>query len=620
MIKTLEISPYQLSQEDIEALDKLRPEHPIRIRLPKAAPMGLNLVSEGSLIPVESEENLKLRMPVAMTATMAAASVSDIPDNRREAKGHTEKGTTGVRANVDTFGYDTVFAIRVGKVNKALETALAKKQIPDTFNIAKGGLIPHKFSGSFDAWKINGGGSGDLVNMAIPFKNAVFKAGDYDIDFSGVSMIVQIKLTLLNSPQQPSNPKEGVKKHLVMDLSPSVVTYLRLEGIDKVKLPDDKDTRDQLLDVVGSGLRNWVVENAEKITYIFSKIQLNKDLSEKGFEWLTPTSTTYAYTDTIGDTSKENGVIGLLNLTKNKDGSRLAQQISPNSIPDGKDAAFLISRDMVLTQILLPALPHAFKGVSESDFEFNPKMHKIRAKKAMEGKKVKDDKGKEYTPSITSFEVTFISGGIQIDTKAEWTISWGITGHVITTTIYQFNLDEKTQQLTLKQDYILRSDHWCEISSGAIAIGAGLAIFATCVGAVLLVAGPGWGVVVALVVAAVICAGVTGAVYGIVKAIGEGNASHKAQANILINKAIALFKVVIKVMQFLVVFGITDHQYKTFTDEAKQDGNKPIQPIDLKPLMEQVIAPFKWNYNPHLQLDSVDLLECFRLSGFDRSN
>ncbi|WP_028304582.1 TULIP family P47-like protein [Oceanospirillum maris] len=475
-------------------------------------------------------------------------------EDQKYDEGSEQQGYLTPHAPIDTYGYDTVFAVHIDEVNRSLAASMGK-DIPTDFHVdGSGGLVSYTMNGIFDKWTVSGG-SGALLNMTLHLKS-----GDLDmglikykypqcnpVSLAGVSIVVQIRLNLLEETIQSEEKKDGSMNDLRMKLertteNPSPVKYLEMTGLTMECIPeaDREAVVSQVEAFVMSGVSDWVMTHADDITFIFTKVRLSSKLAEDGFDWMTPTSTSYAYVDRADDEGGNRSMLGVLNLTDNKDGSSLAQQISPHSIPGDSPAAFLLSREMVMTKILKPSLGAAFEGATEGDFVYDPKSFTVTATKSLTGKQVEDENGKKYTPRFTFFQVSFVSGAIQIDSKTEFNISLGITGHARSTVKYQYILKEGTQEIILSKDHELTADYWCEVSPGAIGLAAGLAVFATCVGAVLMVAG-GAGVVVALALSAVLCAGLSATGLAIAAAVGKGQAHDQLTANELVNQAILPF-------------------------------------------------------------------------------
>ena len=72
----------------------------------------------------------------------------------------------------DTFGWDTVFALRVDDVNKAI---ISGKSTPTTFSqsVNNGEVVA---SGTFTDWQICMGGDGKLLHLALPISSEIGRA------------------------------------------------------------------------------------------------------------------------------------------------------------------------------------------------------------------------------------------------------------------------------------------------------------------------------------------------------------------------------------------------------------------------------------------------------------
>ena len=112
--------------------------------------------------------------------------------------------------------------------------------------------------------------------------------------------------------------------------------------------------------------------NIGVFNHIFATLNLSTVLAQNNqWQWLTPTSTSYAVLD---GSELSNSTFGILTMTGGRP--------SPNtqSIPDGlipsndgpskasSDAAFLISSEPFMTEMILPVVMQIFDSTNESDF------------------------------------------------------------------------------------------------------------------------------------------------------------------------------------------------------------------------------------------------------------
>lgn len=124
----------------------------------------------------------------------------------------------------------------------------------------------------------------------------------------------------------------------------------------------------------GAGLESllseWFNANIGAFNQVFSILDLSValDQSEK-YAWIKPTATSYAVTDQ-GDL--QSSVFGVLTMTGgNTPGDN--HQVSIDAIPDGSQAAFLISNTQFMQNMMLPGARAIFNNAPASSFEIMPK-------------------------------------------------------------------------------------------------------------------------------------------------------------------------------------------------------------------------------------------------------
>ncbi|NUY35987.1 TULIP family P47-like protein [Paraburkholderia sp. JPY303] len=65
----------------------------------------------------------------------------------------------------------------------------------------------------------------------------------------------------------------------------------------------------------------------------------------------------------------DNYVFAVMAMTANRQGVNLGHEVSPNVIPQGCNAGFLISQERFMTKIMLPGIEKMFKNASDKDFQ-----------------------------------------------------------------------------------------------------------------------------------------------------------------------------------------------------------------------------------------------------------
>lgn len=109
----------------------------------------------------------------------------------------------------------------------------------------------------------------------------------------------------------------------------------------------------------------WFEANLSKYNYVFNLLNLSTQISQSTpYKWIYPTDTLYAVTD-MG--TMDSSVFGVLTMVNNNAASS-NHQVSPNAIPAGCDAGFLISGTQFVQNIMLPGACQVFDGIDPSNF------------------------------------------------------------------------------------------------------------------------------------------------------------------------------------------------------------------------------------------------------------
>lgn len=276
--------------------------------------------------------------------------------------------TTGI---ADTYNWDTAYGITFEKVNNSIVRANSSPaNFTGSYVDVLGGGATYVIAASFGAWQLSGG-SGDLVHMTLPLTNGTITPGGSA--FSG-SASIEVKLNWL--PQPGASSDKGTH-HLKINLTTNdpvnspIVSIVNMAVHPAILAP-----------VVQSALLTWLLANLQQFNHVFSVVDLGAEADKAGFQWLKPTKLGYAV-NTEGATDPKNYVFGVLAMTESRPGVRLDHQISPNIIPTGADAGFLISQERFLSKLLLPGMAVLFKGATAADFTLGPDGTLVQNKNAL---------------------------------------------------------------------------------------------------------------------------------------------------------------------------------------------------------------------------------------------
>jgi hypothetical protein len=116
-------------------------------------------------------------------------------------------------------------------------------------------------------------------------------------------------------------------------------------------------------------LSEWFTENLAEFNHVFAGISLAPTLAASAqYAWISPTGTGYAVVD---EGTAASSIFGVLSTALHND-IPANHQVSPNAIPDGADAGFVIAGPDFLRQMMLAGARQIFDGAPESAFLITP--------------------------------------------------------------------------------------------------------------------------------------------------------------------------------------------------------------------------------------------------------
>ncbi|MPW11542.1 TULIP family P47-like protein [Paraburkholderia sp. CNPSo 3155] len=376
----------------------------------------------------------------------------------------------------DTYGWDTVFAIRVDDVNATIKR---KGTSPNTF--AASTQDPHTaiavdVSGTFSDWQITLGGSGKLIHMQTPVtalkaSGTIPGAGPVAFTFGAGSFEIEIQLQYVPHTETPatgSGTFHDLKvRHTGASPQEQVVTVLDAYGFGTSTDPSATPF-ESVVDDVKAAMQNWFNANLIDFEHVFATVNLNRTADQGLFAWLLPTYSSYAYVD--GPTL-DSSVLGILCMTENRSADGLDQEISPNAIPQGARAGFLIAPERFVTEMLWPSMAIVYKGTQPGNFALNSdKTGLDLANGEVTIDSLKDSDGNSHETVLQNFELTTSDQLLTVDATTRVQVSPGI--HAFTHTVSSYGLALHNNTSSGKQSiyYVDKSSippaHWTEESEG----------------------------------------------------------------------------------------------------------------------------------------------------------
>lgn len=337
-----------------------------------------------------------------------------------------------------TYGWDTVFAVRVSDANAQIRRA---KSSPSNFECSPEAGTTVR--GTFGDWQIGLGGDDKLIHLYLPLHTAQVDNTHGVHALAGVTAEVELQLQFVPKANPLLSTGGAVTHHLRVNaqkrtLDEPVATVSALH-VDRGR--PELGFLDEVL--LRTGLELWLNQNLATFQHVFSVVEVGEHATG-AFSWLRPTSVSYAYVD---GTSSEDSYLGVLCMTEGRSSDKLLQQLSVNAIPSGARAGFLISRTMFLENILLPNLPSVFPGTRVEDFALMEDLRGIEARGQLPMAPVPHD-GKTYTPTLEQLTVRISEQEIHFSAQTRVEVSPGIFSHCEHQSFLTLGLEERSSGAT----------------------------------------------------------------------------------------------------------------------------------------------------------------------------
>jgi hypothetical protein len=380
---------------------------------------------------------------------------------------------SGLKA--DTYGWDTAFAIRVDDVNAAI---IRKGASPKSFSAAA--KDPHTgievdVTGTFSDWQITMGGSGKLIHMSTPVTQLtamgeIPSQGSVRFVFGAGTFEIEVELEYVPHTDPPDGGTgrfHNLKvRHTGTTAEEQVVTVLG--AYEFGTSTDGSNTPfDAVADDVKAAMQDWFNTNLIDFEHVFATVNLNRTADQGQFTWLLPTYTSYAYID---GATLDDSILGILCMTEGRSADGLDQEISPNAIPEGARAGFLIAPERFVKEMLWPSMPIVFKGARSSDFAMRTDGTGLTlAAGSATIEDLKDEDGNAHETVLKNFELTTSDQLLTVDATTRVEISPGI--HAFTHVVSSYGLTLHTAAAGKETIFYVKHsttdpEHWTEESEG----------------------------------------------------------------------------------------------------------------------------------------------------------
>ena len=359
----------------------------------------------------------------------------------------------------DTFGWDTVFALRVDDVNKAI---ISGKSTPTTFSqsVNNGEVVA---SGTFTDWQICMGGDGKLLHLALPISSGQLDVPSYGTSttFTDVTAIIEVELAYFESVGTlPTAGSTGTFHDLKINTANDTVKVLT---VNYNAPTTDFTVKSQL----PGALAAWLNAHLSVFDHIFATINLNRVADTGSFQWLFPTDSYYAYSDRA---TVEESLLAVLCMTNGNDAKKCVPEVTVNAIPTGARAGCLINPARFFQYMVLPNMPHAFPGAQTTDFTLDADGQGLTMTNADGlGVTTTDDTGKTYSTTITLLTIAVVGTTVVMNSACHTNISPGLNAYSTSTHTYNIGLvktpnGKETLGFNAVGDPVV--NHWTTQSTG----------------------------------------------------------------------------------------------------------------------------------------------------------
>ncbi|MDH5773383.1 MAG: TULIP family P47-like protein [Nitrospirota bacterium] len=433
----------------------------------------------------------------------------------------------GIIDTADTYGWDTVFGIHIGDVNAAIIKAGSS---PKSFDVADPDDAVSA-TGTFGDWQLISGGSGEIVRLQIPIQTAEIHSPGNTDKVINATALVDVRLNFLHQ----KDPTGKSSHHLRVRTKPASVD----ESI--VTIWQIVYQQQQKLSFIGKAafrelLALWLNENLDSFDHVFATVDLNRVADKGAFQWMQPTDVSYAYSDFGAD----DGVLAVLCMTGHRPSAGLIQQASPKLIPDRERAGLLISRNRMLSELILPLMPQVFDGSKPADYKISASGDSIlNAHQGIRFTVHPKDKD-PYTATVQELSVTIDGEELQMEVLTKADVSPGIYAWCRTQNFLAIKLINKpdgTQTLGYEPTRTVPPAHWTTKDPGIEITEEILGLVALIATAIAIVVTAGAAIpVIAMIIG--LAAGVMALTTTIIEDVGNGDAP--AIGDLVLNASAAI--------------------------------------------------------------------------------
>lgn len=357
---------------------------------------------------------------------------------------------------MDTNGWDTISVLNITEVNQQLHNRLSALSMTFDTTWVDGFAGTYVAQGSFGPWSITGGSGSDIyLTLPISAGTLTLQGKSATTDLTGMAVTVVVNLEWVPTVVDPT------LKNLQFSLkSVTAPGGTRPEGgIYVMGVTDPNATGFGAQ--VGAGIANTLLDNKDEITFVFAQTGV---VDTATATWIEPVQSTYSYHSPSGS---DQTYLAILSTTTSRDISTLTGNVDAGIASSQYPLSFVISGNLFLEHVILPALPAAFPLAPPGTFTYANGAISIDQPFNLSELPV----GIGYTPNVTAMSIAIdanalkntMVGAVYLDMPNAYLDFTSITNNVLsfdaTTSTFSFAADpnpiESTSQDVPWYDYVL---------------------------------------------------------------------------------------------------------------------------------------------------------------------
>jgi P-47 protein len=215
--------------------------------------------------------------------------------------------------------------------------------------------------------------------------------------------LARVEVQMQFIPHDPANANAATCPHRLMirsvplDRSLPVANVIDLELAAGAPAPGIVFTA-----MIKLALTQWLCANLAQFAHVFATVNISRIATDDAFHWLKPTYATYVF---LARPEPDDSVFAILCRTGNRSPDDLIEQITPNAIPPGARAAFLLSPTRMLSDMMAPSLPQVLSGLERKDIKVDEPRNRLNVSRHVKLPTVKDKDGRVLHPLLEKLQV-----------------------------------------------------------------------------------------------------------------------------------------------------------------------------------------------------------------------